>query len=109
MLTSNTLRRNDEAILTIAYCLRRVNNITAVNIVNMKMEIYSSLSEVLKTDSDLFLFVSLYVKISSDAGHDEDRKSFGRGMKRALFKWYDQKTALELANMFGRNRGMHGW
>lgn len=107
VMLSNTLRRNDEALLAISYCLRRVNNIAALEVVKLQTEIYKSLSELLKTDSDMFLFVYLSNKILNvDAN---EKTSFGRGMKKALCNWYENRTAEELADIFGRNRGMHGW
>lgn len=102
VMLSATLRRNDEAILAIAYCLRRVTNITAQDVPKMQSEIYKGVPELLKTDNDFFLFVSLYCKI-------QNKTSFGRGMKTAIRLWYEQRTAEELANIFGRNRGMYGW
>ncbi|XP_037037205.1 60 kDa SS-A/Ro ribonucleoprotein [Bradysia coprophila] len=102
VMLSDTLRRNDEAILAIAYCLRRVTNIAAVDIPKMQAEIYRAVPDLLKTDSDLFLFVSLNCKVYN-------KTSFGRGMKTAIRLWYEQRTAKELADIFGRNRGMHGW
>lgn len=101
VMLSDTLRRNNEAFLAIAYCLRRVDNIGAEEMVKMKADIYQGLPELLKTDSDLFLFVSFCKKVSNS--------NFGRGMRKALSQWYRMRTAEELADMFGRNRGMHGW
>ncbi len=110
VILSRTLRRNDEAFLAIAYCLRRVNNIGAAEVVKMRIEIYSGLPEVLKSDGDLFLFVYLSNKILTPNGDEtNDKASFGRGMKKALRQWYEQRTAEELADSFGRNRGMYGW
>lgn len=108
VMLSNTLRRNDEALLAISYCLRRVNNIAALDVVKLKTEIYKSLPELLRTDSDMFLFVHLSNKILNDVDANE-KTSFGRGMKKALYQWYENRTAEELANIFGRNRGMYGW
>lgn len=109
-MASNTLRRNDEAILAIAYCLRRINNIPPPDVPKLQAEIYRGLPELLKTDADMFLFVYLSNKIVNDgeAGASE-RTSFGRGMKRALCEWYEKRSALELCNIFGKNRGMYGW
>lgn len=105
---SDTLRRNDEALLAIAFCLRRVNNIEAKDVRKMRTEIYKNLPKLLKTDSDLFLFVDLSNKLLVDV--DSTRKTgFGRGMKKALRQWYENRTTIELVNIFGRNRGMYGW
>lgn len=109
VMLSNTLRRNDEAILAISYCLRRVDNIEAADIAKMKADIYKGLPELLKTDADMFLFVYLSNKILSVGNPAVERTSFGRGMKKALRQFYEQRTAEELADMFGRNRGMYGW
>lgn len=92
--------------MAISYCLRRVNNIGALD-KKLKTEIYQSLPELLQTDSDLFLFVSLSNRILNDG--TTEKTGFGRGMKKALRQWYEQRTAEELANIFGRNRGMYGW
>lgn len=108
VVLTNTLRRNDEAILAIAFCLRRVNNIAPKEIAKMQADIYKELPDLLKTDSDFFLFVYLSNKILND-GNSNEKTSFGRGMKKALRQWYDQRSAEELANIFGRNRGMYGW
>lgn len=97
----NKLRRNDEALLAVVYCLRCVDNIAPERIVEMKVEIYQGVPEILRTDADLFLFVFLYKKVS--------QTNFGRGMKKALGLWYHMRTAEELAEIFGRNRGMYGW
>lgn len=102
VMLSDTLRRNDEAILAIVYCLRRVTNIAADDVAKMKAEIYRGVPELLKTDTDLFLFISLNNKVYNKTG-------FGRGMKTAIRLWYEQRTAEELADIFGRNRGMYGW
>ncbi|KAJ6634946.1 RNA-binding protein RO60 [Pseudolycoriella hygida] len=106
IMLSNTLWRKDEAILALAYCLRRLTTVVPEEYIKLKTEIYNSLHLLLKTDSDLFLFVYLSQKILTDVN---GRKSFGRGMKRALFRWYEKKSPEELAEMFGRNRGMYGW
>lgn len=108
VILSDTLPRNDEALLALAFCIRRIDNIDAEAFKKLRTEIYEGLPELLKTDSDLFLFVSLSNKILNDAGSNE-KTGFGRGMKKALRKWYEIRTAEELANMFGRNRGMYGW
>lgn len=109
VILSNTLCRNDEAFLAIAYCLRRDNNVTTLEVDKLHGDIYKSLPELLKTDSDLFLFVSLHFKSLNDVDDTNGRASFGRGMKKAIFQWYENRTAEELADIFGRNRGMHGW
>lgn len=110
MLTSDTLRRNDEALLAIAYCLRRVNNIPPADVAKLQSEVYKELPDLLKTDADMFLFVYLSNKILNDGeSGTNERTSFGRGMKKALCQWYEQRSALELSNIFGRNRGMYGW
>lgn len=109
-MVSNTLRRNDEAILAIAYCLRRIKNIPPADIPKLRAEIYKDLPELLKTDADMFLFVYLSNEIINRGEVGANRRtSFGRGMKKALCEWYEQRTALELSNIFGKNRGMYGW
>lgn len=110
VMVTNTLHRNDEAILSISFCLRRVDNIKQLEVAKLRADIYKSLPELMKTDSDMFLFVYLSNKILNDVGAvRNERTGFGRGMKKALRQWYEHRSAEELANVCGRNRGMYGW
>lgn len=81
--------------------MRRIQN------EKLQTAIYTALIELLVTDSDLFLFVDFYTSLAATAA--VATKSFGKGMRRMVTGWYKRHTAMELVNMFGRHRGLHGW
>lgn len=92
--------RNDEAIIALAFCVRRVSGDAGVK---LRGEVYNAINDIILTDNDLFLFVNWSNKLAAP------HKGFGRGMRKAIAKWYEAKTSLELANFFGKNRNLYGW
>lgn len=94
--------RVDEALIALAYCakqthleeLRTLANDEAITMIN--------------DQGDFLLFVNYCTKISivlRGQGH----LNFGHGMCRMIEKWYEKWSPVDLANMFGEHRGVHGW
>lgn len=101
VLESDCLQRRDECLLALAYCVRRIPNEI------LHTAVYTALIDLLVTDDDLFKFVDFYITLAATGSVAS--KSFGKGMRRMVNGWYKRHTAMELANMFGRHRGLHRW
>lgn len=39
----------------------------------------------------------------------QDTKGFGRGLKSAIWTWYNNKTCVQFANLIGANRRLYKW
>lgn len=95
--------RVDEILIALAYCskqshseeLRKLANDEAISLINEQ--------------ADFLLFVHYYVKISGILrGGAGGHANFAHGMCRVIEKWYEKHSPIELANMFGEHRGLHG-
>ncbi|GAB0092977.1 hypothetical protein DMENIID0001_080290 [Sergentomyia squamirostris] len=96
-LDSPCLRRKDEALICIVYCLHLVNN------QELRNAIHHMLPDILVTQQDLFLF-AYYNKFYSLT-----RTGYGRGLRNAISKWYNLRTPEELVDMMGSRHVFHKW
>lgn len=115
--------RRDEGFMAIAYCLRRTKS------KELRQYIYANIGEIMVTDIDLFMFVKYATllnlpeeasSVPANSGNSATIPSqtgppsatvhgFGRGMKRAIGQWYNNKSSAELCNIMGRRRGLYRW
>lgn len=111
-MANTTLTHKTYCLMALAYCVRRVNN------EKLREAVYKALPQLLVTDKDLFQFIDYATMlIVNGAGTStvatapvaSRAKGFGKGMRKALTQWYLQRSALDLVNMTGRNRGLNRW
>lgn len=90
----------DECLIALAFCAKQGHSEELRTLAN------SAAITMITNQADFLLFVHYYMKVSEvlRAGH----KSFGHGMCRVVEKWYEKYSPIELANMFGEHRGLHG-
>lgn len=69
---------------------------------SIRQEIFEIVPSLAKSPSDLFLFIEYRKQFSEGHG-------FSRGTRSAIKKWYETKSALELAELLGKNRSHHKW
>lgn len=82
--------------MILAYCASKSGNM------DLCVAVYKAAPEILKDPNDFFLFI-FYVHMLSEG------KGFGRGLRKAIHKWYAKKSAMELAEMLGKNKKHYGW
>lgn len=97
VMKSGTLIRPDECLFALAFLARTY---TAPD---DKHKVYAAIPQLIERSEDLFQFVHFYQKLATTG------KGFGHGMKTALTKWYDKHSAVELARLFGADRGCYKW
>lgn len=93
--------RVDEILIALAFCARQAHS------EQLRMLANSEAITMITNQADFLLFVHYYVKLSEilrGAGH----KQFGHGMCRVVEKWYEKLSPIDLANVFGEHRGLHG-
>ncbi|CAO1434062.1 unnamed protein product [Diamesa hyperborea] len=95
-IQSGLLRRMDESLLILAYCLREQKNQTLCH------EIYEVLDTLLSTPTLLMKFLSYYSNMLNK------KLVLNHGMKRVLAKWYFSKSASELVDIFIVNKQLCG-
>lgn len=91
------LRRKNETLICIVYCLHLVKN------QDLRNAIYQMLPDILVAQDDLLLF-AYYNKFYS-----LDRTGYGRGLRNAIAKWYNLKTPEELCDMIARQSVINKW
>lgn len=94
--------RVDEVIIALAYCAKQTH------IEELRTLANTEAITLITKQADFLLFVHYCAKISAvlrGGGHS----NFGHGMCRLIEKWYEKRTPVDLANMFGEHRGLHGW
>lgn len=96
-LKSGTLVRHDECLFALAFLARTYKS------PEDKHKVYAAIPQLIERSEDLFQFVHFYQKLVITG------KGFGHGMKTALTKWYDKHSAVELARLFGADRGCYKW
>lgn len=94
--------RPDETLVALAFCARQDQN------EELRRLAYSTAVTLFKNQHDFLLFIRYCVEISLGL-RGTNRKGFGNGLRKVITKWYAQYTPLELANIFGEHRGLHGW
>lgn len=93
---NKALPNNRDALLALAYCCVLSEN------AELRSAIYQAIPDIILTSSDLFLFIRWMTNFSVGKG-------FGYGLRTAVNKWYNKKTAIELAEMLGKNRCHSGF
>lgn len=97
VMKSGTLIRPDECLFALAFLARTYKS------PEDKHKVYATIPRLIEHSDDLFQFVHFYQKLATTG------KGFGHGMKTALTKWYDKHSAVELARLFGADRGCYKW
>lgn len=97
VIKSGSLIRPDECLFALAFLARTFKS------PEDKHKVYAAIPQLIERSEDLFQFVHFYQKLATTG------KGFGHGMKTALTKWYDKHSAVELARLFGADRGCYKW
>ncbi|XP_050084670.1 RNA-binding protein RO60-like [Anopheles aquasalis] len=98
-IKNKSLRRLDECLFALAYCGRELPTGEERHCV------FEALPELLSGPRELFAFLSFYTRLATEAGY----AGFGHGLRRAITRWYDKHSALELAEMIALSNGAFGW
>lgn len=102
MYQSKFYIRVDEVLIALAYCAKQTHSKELRTLANTE-------AVTLITDQDDFLlFIHYCAKISAIL-RGENHLNFGHGMCRMIEKWYGKFSPVDLANMFGEHRSLHGW
>lgn len=88
--------------MALAFCARQDQN------EELRRLAYSTAITLFKNQNDFLLFIRYCVDISLGL-RGTNRKGFGNGLRKVITKWYAQYTPLQLANIFGEHRSLHGW
>lgn len=89
-------------MMALAYYATHVKLPNQIDEDSIRQEIFEVIPSLAKSPSDLFLFIDYRKQFSEGHG-------FSRGTRSAIKKWYESKSALELAEMLGKNRSHHKW
>lgn len=87
--------KNDPAILALAICAKTGNEAT-------RRAAYAAVPAVCRIGTHLFHFVEYVQALGQSAG-------WGRGMRNAVARWYDQKDAKDLVYQVAKYQGRDGW
>ncbi|XP_053671352.1 RNA-binding protein Ro60-like [Anopheles nili] len=98
-IKNKTLCRTDECLFALAFCAREFPTCEE------KHAVYDLLPEVIRSSHDLFMFISFYIELAVKSGH----AGFGHGLRKAITRWYEKHTPMELVEMFARAHGFAGW
>lgn len=85
-----------------AYCAKQTHLEELRTLANSEVILLISEQE------DFLLFINYCAKISVILRGD-NHLNFGHGMCRMIEKWYEKFSPIQLANMFGEHRSLHGW
>lgn len=94
--------RVDELLIALAYCAKQTHSEELRMLANNE-------ALTLITDQDNFLLFVFYCSKISAILRGPHHLNFGHGMCRVIEKWYGKCTAVDLANMFGEHKSLHGW
>lgn len=94
--------RIDEVLIALAYCAKQTHS------EELRMLANTEAISLITDQDDFLLFVHYCAKISMVL-RGEGHSNFGHGMCRLIEKWYAKHSPVDLANMFGEHRSMHGW
>lgn len=89
-------------MIALAYCIRQSQN------PKLRALAYSEAGQFIKDQKDFLLFVKYAVDITRIL-HGNNRKGFGNGLRKMVTRWYAQYSPLQLAEIFGENRGQYNW
>lgn len=93
--------RVDEILIALAYCAKQMHS------EKLRVLANDAAIQLINNQADFLLFADYYNKISPiirGNGHTH----FAHGMCRVIEKWYAKYSPIELANMFGEHRSLHG-
>lgn len=93
--------RVDEVIIALAYCAKQTHS------EELRMLANNEVLTLIKEQDDFLRFVHYATKISAvlrGPGH----LNFGHGMRRVVENWYGKFSPVDLANMFGEHKRLHG-
>lgn len=93
--------RVDEILIALAYCAKQMHSEKLRTLAN------NEAISMINDQADFLLFIHYYKKISAIIRTD-GHTHFAHGMCRVIEKWYEKYTPVDLANMFGEHRGLHG-
>lgn len=88
--------------MALAYCARQTQN------EELRRLAYSTAVTMLKSQHDFMLFIRYCVDLSVKM-NGENRKGWGKGLRKMIVRWYAKFTPVELANLFGEHRGLFKW
>ncbi|XP_055301999.1 uncharacterized protein LOC129568332 [Sitodiplosis mosellana] len=94
--------RVDEVLIALAYCAKQTHS------EELRMLANNEALTLISDQDDFLLFISYCAKISTVL-RGPQHLNFGHGMCRLVEKWYGKFSNLDLANMFGEHRSLHGW
>lgn len=101
MYQSKQYVRVDEILIALAYCAKQMHSEKLRTLAN------NEAISLINDQADFLLFIHYYKKISGIIRTD-GHTHFAHGMCRVIEKWYEKYTPIDLANMFGEHRGLHG-
>lgn len=84
--------KNDPAILALAYCAKKGDDVT-------RKAAYAALPKVCRIGTHLMHF----------AEYAEALGGWGRGMRKAVARWYDDREVVDLARMVTKYQSRDGW
>lgn len=97
------LLRKEETMCALAFCARQDT------LPELRQKAYDEAIVLIDNQSDLILFVKYCVELKKALTDDPQRRGVGRGLRRVITKWYEKQSTLQLAEMFGEHRKLHGW
>lgn len=92
--------RVDEALIALAFCAKQTHSEP------LRTLAHSEAITMINNQSDFLLFVHYCMKLAEILRGGQ--KHFGHGMCRVVEQWYEKFSPIDLANMFGEHRGLHG-
>lgn len=93
--------RVDEILIALAYCSKQMH------LEELRTFANNEVITLINDQADFLLFAHYNKKISAIVranGHTH----FAHGMCRVIEKWYEKYSPVDLADMFGEHRGLHG-
>jgi 60 kDa SS-A/Ro ribonucleoprotein len=99
VLKERRAAKNDFALFALALCLITGNTET-------KRIIYSALPSVCVIPTDLFMFVSFYKDLNKQV---HNTSGWGNGAKKAIARWYNDKSISDLVFAVTKFKQRHGW
>lgn len=84
--------KNDPAILALAYCAKKGDDLT-------RKAAYTALPKVCRIGTHLMHFAEYAQAVGG----------WGRGMRKAVARWYDDREVLDLARMVTKYQSRDGW
>lgn len=91
-------------MFALAFCARQHH------ILELRTMAYQEALTLIENQADFLMFLKYCTKLNATLRvNNANGKGFGRGMRNLVKRWYGKYTSVELANMFGENRGLYNW